>query len=124
MLRTDDTMLGREDREKNLRMDSQGCRCKIPVIDDEDSDRWQFRVERYFAFNRLSEGKKVEAAPICFTSNALTWFQYVDRCHPAQTWKELKSLCLSDFVIIKRARIGRSSSGLNKKILPKRIARY
>lgn len=72
-------------------------RLEFPVFNGENPDGWIMRVERYFAFYRLSEEEKIEAAVVGLDGDALLWFQWENQRRPITRWVELKDLILRHF---------------------------
>lgn len=67
------------------------------MFDGTNPDGWILRAERYFAFYRLNEAEKIEAAVVGFDGDALLWYQWENRRRPIQNWNELRRLILQQF---------------------------
>lgn len=74
-------------------------RClEMPIFHGHNPDGWTFRVERFFAINRLSEVEKLEAAAVCLDGDALAWFQWEEGHRPFCRWSEFKTMILEGFL--------------------------
>lgn len=69
----------------------------MPVFDGDDPDGWILRVERYFAFYRLTEDEMLEAVGLAMDGEALRWFQWENKRRPIRRWVDLKSFILRQF---------------------------
>lgn len=69
----------------------------MPVFDGEDPDGWILRVERYFAFYRLTEEEMLEAVGVAMDGDALRWYQWENKRRPIRRWSDLKSFILRQF---------------------------
>lgn len=48
----------------------------MPIFERSDPDGWLLRVERYFAFYKLSEAEMLESVAVALEGDALRWFQW------------------------------------------------
>ncbi|XP_063944151.1 uncharacterized protein LOC135150826 isoform X1 [Daucus carota subsp. sativus] len=69
----------------------------MPIFDGEDPDGWILRVERYFAFYRLSEDEMLEAVAVAMDGDALRWYQWENKRRPIRRWDDLKGFILRQF---------------------------
>lgn len=70
------------------------CKLDMPVFDGTDPDGWILRVERYFAFYKLTETEMLEAVVVAFEGDALRWYQWEQKCRPIRFWGDLKEFIL------------------------------
>lgn len=66
----------------------------MPIFDRNDPDGWILRVERYFAFYRLTEEEMLEAVAVALDGDALRWYQWENKRHPIRRWVDLKGFIL------------------------------
>ncbi|KAI0520439.1 hypothetical protein KFK09_007914 [Dendrobium nobile] len=69
----------------------------MPIFEGEDAYGWIYKVERYFAFNGLTEEEKLTAAGLCLEGKALSWFQWRDQRRPIRNWREFKDCIIERF---------------------------
>ncbi|XP_063935341.1 transposon Tf2-1 polyprotein isoform X1 [Daucus carota subsp. sativus] len=69
----------------------------MPIFDGGDPDGWVLRVERYFAFYRLTEEEMLEAVAVALEGDALRWYQWENKRHPIRRWDDLKMFMLRQF---------------------------
>lgn len=69
----------------------------MPVFDGTDPDGWLLRVERYFAFYKLSEAEMLDAVVVAFEGDALRFYQWEQRRRPIRLWVDLKDFILRQF---------------------------
>ena len=69
----------------------------MPIFDGEDPDGWILRVERYFAFYKLTEDEMLEAVAVAMDGDALRWYQWENKRRPIRRWEDLKTFILRQF---------------------------
>lgn len=69
----------------------------MPVFEGTDPDGWIMRIERYFAFYRLTEAEKLEAVVVALEGDALRWYQWENNRRPIRRWDELRTFMLKQF---------------------------
>lgn len=69
----------------------------LPQFDGTNPDGWILRAERYFAFYRLNDEEKLEAAVVGFDGDALVWYQWENRRRPIRRWEDMRKLILQKF---------------------------
>ena len=70
---------------------------ELPMFDSDNLEGWILKAERFFALNRLTATKKVEASVICFKGDALLWYQYEQKRKPILQWEEMQVLLWNRF---------------------------
>ena len=83
-----DTRYRHENRLKKL---------KMPTFDGENPDGWILQAERFFTCHGYEDEEKIEAAFICFSGDALLWYQYESNKRTIHSWEEMKRLLLRHF---------------------------
>lgn len=66
----------------------------MPLFEGTDPNGWILRGEKYFAFYRLTESEKLDAAVVAMEGDALRWFTFESKRNPMRTWAELKAKVL------------------------------
>lgn len=80
-----------------FRHESRFRKLEMPPFVGTNPDGWILKAERYFAFNRLTNEEKLEAAIMAFEGDALLWYQWENRKRSIVLWEEMKMLLLKQF---------------------------
>lgn len=68
----------------------------MPIFEGTE-DGWVLRMDRYFAFYKMTEVERMEAVVVAMEGDALRWFQWENKRRPIRVWAELKELVLQRF---------------------------
>ncbi|KAF4368185.1 hypothetical protein F8388_022818 [Cannabis sativa] len=81
----------------NYRHEQRLKKLKVPNFDGNNPNGRVMQAERFFTCHHYDEDKKIEAAFISLSGDALLWYQYENKKRTILSWEELKRLVLKHF---------------------------